>query len=102
MSGPNAGEVTITVMTPASGINGQLSDIFWFVVTPIHEGIEGESVSHLTLNYQSGTFETILIDGLDEGESYAFNATATNVYGSSQATTSVSTLAGNTSIILNS
>ena len=96
MSGPNAGEITITVMTPASGTNGQFSQVFWFFVTPIHEGIKGDSVSHLSLNYQSGTFETIVINGLEEGENYTFNVTATNVYGSSQAATSqsVSILAG--------
>ena len=94
MSGPNAGEITIIVMTAASGINGQFSGLFWFVITPVHEGINGDNIPHLSLNYQSGTFETIIIDKLKEGESYTFNATATNVYGSSQAAISVSILAG--------
>ena len=81
-------------MTAASGINGQFSGLFWFVITPVHEGINGDNIPHLSLNYQSGTFETIIIDKLKEGESYTFNATATNVYGSSQAAISVSILAG--------
>ena len=63
-------------------------------ITPIHDGNEVKSVSHLSLNYQSGTFETIVIDGLEEGERYMFNATAVNVYGSSLTATSISILAG--------
>ena len=66
------------------------------MITPIiNGGIEGESISHLSLNYQSGTFESIIIDGLEEGELYVFNATAVNMYGSSLTVTSIiSTLAG--------
>ena len=64
------------------------------MITPINDGIEGESVFHLSVNYQSGSFETIVIDGLEEGESYVFNATAVNMYGSSLPTTSISVLAG--------
>ena len=81
-------------MTPASGINGNFAEVFWFFVTPIHEGIKGDSVPHLSLNYQSGTFETIVIDRLEEGESYTFNATAANIFGRSQAVTSMSIFAG--------
>ena len=92
--GPNAGEIAITLKTSASGIDGQFSEVFWFVITPIHEGIEGESVFHLSLNYQSDTFETVFINGLKEGESYIFSATATNKYGSSQAATSKFAFAG--------
>ena len=96
MSGPNGGEITINLMTSSSGINGQSSDseVFWFVVTPVHEGIEGESVSHLSMNYQSGSLERVVISGLMEGESYTFNVTAVNVYGSSQVATSMSITAG--------
>ena len=96
MSGPNGGEITINLMTSSSGINGQSSDseVFWFVVTPVHEGIERESVSHLSMNYQSGSFERVVISGLMEGESYTFNVTAVNVYGSSQVATSMSITAG--------
>ena len=92
--GPNAGEITISLKTSSSGINGDSSEVFWFVVIPIHEGDEGESVSHLSLNYQSGTFETIVVSGLVEGKSYILNAKAVNVYGSSQSASSVSVIAG--------
>lgn len=94
MSGPNAGEITITLKTISSGINGQSSEVFLFMVTPVHEGIGGESVSHLSMNYQSETFETVVVGGLVEGESYTLNATAVNVYGSSQVATSLSITAG--------
>ena len=87
-TGSNAGEISITLMSPVSGINVEHSQVFWFVVIPIQDGIRGESVSHLSLNYQSGTSETIVISGLMAGESFAFSATAVNVYGSSQAATS--------------
>ena len=92
--GPNAGEITITIKTMASGIDRQISEVFWFVITPIYKGIEGESVSHLSLNYQSDTFESVLINGLKEGEIYVFIATAVNIYGSSQAVTSKSVFEG--------
>ena len=94
ISGPNRGEITLTIQSSASGIDGQFSEVFWFVIIPIHDGIEGESVSHLSLNYQSGTYETIIIDGLEEGESYMFNATAANMYGSSLTAMLISVLAG--------
>ena len=94
ISGPNAGEITITLKTKSSGISDHSSEVFWFVVIPVHEGIRGESVSHLSMNYQSDTLESVVISGLAEGESYTLNATATNVYGSSQVATSISITAG--------
>jgi hypothetical protein len=103
MSGPNAGEITITLMTLSSGINEQSSsEVFWFVVTPVHEGIGGESISHLSMNYQSGALETIVVSGLEEGENYMLNVTAVNVYGSSQASTSMSITAGTKKCIIGS
>ena len=92
MSGPNAGEITVTLKTSSSGIDGESSEVFWFVVTPVHEGIGGESVSHLSMNYQSDTFERVVIAGLEEGESYTLNVTAVNIYGSSQVATSISSI----------
>ena len=94
--GANGGQITLSVQSPTSGIIRQFSDseVFWFVITPVNDGIEGESVFHLSMNYQSGSFETIVIDGLEEGESYVFNATAVNMHGSSLPTTSMSVLAG--------
>ena len=94
VSGPKGGEIILTLQSPASGIDTQYSKVFWFVITPIHNEIEGESVPHLSLNYQSGTVETIIIDGLEEGESYMFNATAVNIYGSSLTAMSIPILAG--------
>ena len=70
------------------------------MVTPVHEGIEGESVSHLSMNYQSGSFEGVVVSGLMEGESYTLNVTAVNVYGSSQVATSKSIAAGSYKIII--
>ena len=64
------------------------------MIIPIHDGIEGQNVSHHSLNYQSGTFETIAIDGLEEGEIYTFNAAAANMYGNSLRAMSISVLAG--------
>ena len=64
------------------------------MVTPVREGIGGESVSHLSMNYQSGSFERVVISGLEEGESYTLNVTAVNIYGSSQVATSMSIAAG--------
>ena len=95
-SGPKGGQITLSIQSPTSGIDRQFSDpkVFWFVITPISDGIEGESVSHLSMNYQSGSFETIIVDRLEEGESYVFNATAVNMYGSSLPTTSTSVRAG--------
>ena len=46
------------------------------------------------MNYQSGTLDTIVIDGLEGGVSYMFNATAVNMYGSSLTATSMSVPAG--------
>ena len=83
-------------MTLSSGISGESSDseVFWFVVTPVRDGIGGESVSHLSMNYQSGSIERVVVSGLEEGESYMLNVTAVNVYGSSQVATSISITAG--------
>ena len=94
--GPKGGQITFPIQSPTSGIDRNFSDseVFWFVITPIHDGIEGESVYHLSINYQSSTFETIVVEGLEEGESYVFNATAVNMYGSSLPTISTSVLAG--------
>ena len=94
--GPKGGQITLPIQSPTSGIDRNFSDseVFWFVITPVNDGIEGESVFHLSMDYQSGTFQTIIVDGLEEGESYVFNATAVNMYGSSLPTTSISVLAG--------
>ena len=95
MPGPNAGEVTIMIKTAASGVDNP-SQAFGFVITPVLDGVEGDSIPYLFLNYLSGTLETIVVSGLEEGERYTFNATATNTFGTSEAVTSASVFAGTT------
>ena len=92
-SGLNSGEITIMVKCLGSGIDNH-SEVFGFIITPILNGIEGESLQHLSLNYQSGAFETITVGGLQEGKSYVINATAVNSFGRSPTATSSSILAG--------
>ena len=95
MPGPNAGEVTIMIKTVASGVDNP-SQAFWFVITPVLDGVEGDSIPYLFLNYQSGTFETIVVSGLEIGERYMFNATATNTFGTSKPVISASVFVGTT------
>ena len=75
------------VKTVASGLDDP-SQVFWFVVTPYTDSTEGETIPHLIPNYQSGTFVTIIVRNLEQGESYRFNATATNTFGVSEVSTS--------------
>ena len=87
LPGPGAGEVTVTIKTVASGVEDP-SQVFWFVITPYTDTTEGETVPHLIPNYQSGTFESMIVSGLEQGERYRFNATAVNMFGASQVVTS--------------
>ena len=93
LSGPNVGDVTMMINTRTSGIDGTFQ-LFGFFVFPILDGTEGDSIPYLFPNYQSGTFETIVVSGLEEGESYMFNATAINMFGNSEAITSDFVLSG--------
>ena len=93
ISGPGAGEVTIMIKTVASGVEDP-SQVFWFVITPYTDSIEGETVPYLIPNYQSGTFATIIVSGLEQGERYGFNATAANMFGASEVATSNFVTAG--------
>ena len=93
ISGPGAGEVAILIKTVASGVEDP-SQVFWFVITPYTDTTEGETVPHLIPNYQSGTFEMIIVSGLDQGERYRFNATAANAFGTSEVATSNFVTAG--------
>ena len=83
ISGPSAGEVTIMIKTMASGLDDP-SQVFWFVITPYTDSTKGETIPHLIPNYQSGTCAMIIVSGLEQGESYRFNATATNTFGVSE------------------
>ena len=78
----------------ASGIDNIDSEVFGFVVTPVLDGVRGESVAHVSLDYQSGQVETLVISGLVEGESYTLVAMATNLFGNSQEVTSNAVIAG--------
>ena len=81
------------IKTVASGLAGP-SQVFWFVITPILDGVEGDSLPYFFLNYQSGTFETITVSGLKQGKSHTFNATANNMFGASEPATSAAIIAG--------
>ena len=95
ISGPGTDEATIVVKTLASGLNpGSDREVFVFLITPILNGVEGESVAHVVPDYQSDTFETLTIGGLEGGRSYVFNVTATNRFGISQAATSKPVVTG--------
>ena len=87
ISGPSAGQVTMTVKTTISGINTS-SEGFHFIVTPILNGNEEESRKYSFPNYQNGTFVMILVEGLKPGRNYQFSVTAANVFGSSLPTLS--------------
>ena len=93
--GPNAGEITIEIRTIASGIDNN-SQVLGFIITPIIDGVSGESMPHLVTKYESGRFETVVISGLMAERSYVLNVTATNLFGSSEAVTSsgIEVLAG--------
>ena len=78
----------------ASGIDNIDSEVFGFVVTPVLDGVRGERVAHVSLAYQSGQVETLVISGLVEGESYTLVAMATNLFGNSQEVTSDAVIAG--------
>ena len=93
MSGPGAGEVTVMIKTVASGVEDP-SQVFWFVITPIRDDVMGQSTSYFSRNYKRGQFIKVVMDGLDPGETYVFNATATNVFGHSESVTSDNILAG--------
>lgn len=90
-SGPNTGEVTVTIKTVASGVNSSQHQ-FRFIITPIVGGIDGEEMDFLFPDYQSGQFETIVIRGLQPGKNYIFSGVAANIFGRSDAAYSPSIL----------
>ena len=83
VSGPNAGEVAIMIKTVASGVNS-LQHRFNFIITPIAGGINEEERDFPFPDYQSGQFETILVQGLQQGKNYIFSGVAANVFGRSE------------------
>ena len=93
ISGPSAGQVTMTVKSTISGIN-KSSEGLHFIVTPILNGNEEESRTYSFPNYQNRTFVMILVEELKPGRNYQFSVTAANVFGSSFPTLSTIISAG--------
>ena len=91
MSGPNAGEVAVMIKTVASGVNSS-QHRFRFIITPIASGITGEEMDFPFPDYQSGQFETILVQGLQRGKNYIFSGVSANIFGRSEAAYSASIL----------
>ena len=92
-SGPNAGEVTLQIGTPASGVKSAAQE-FAFIITPVLGGVRLESMKYNRSNYISGRLEAIVVSGLMGGQTYTFSATAVNTFGTSEATTSLPITAG--------
>ena len=90
MSGPGTGQVTMIVKTASSGT----SQGFHFTVTPVLDGAERESRKYFFPGYQNGTFVTILVEGLKQGQSYQFSVAVANSFGASLPTLSVVISAG--------
>lgn len=82
MSGPNAGEVTFQIKTVASGVI-ESSQGFRLIIVPVLGGVLGRKQEKSFPSYQSNTFVSITVGDLEQGESYTFSATATNVFGDS-------------------
>ena len=95
ISGPGVGQITITVKFITLGIN-KSSEGFHFIVTPfLVDGTEeADSRKYFFPNYQSGTFVTIVVEGLMPEENYQFSVSAANMFGSSLPTLSAIISAG--------
>ena len=91
MSGPDTGEVAIMIKTVASGVNSS-QHRFRFIVTPITNGVKERELEFPFPNYQSGQFETVLVQGLQQGRNYIFSGVAVNVFGRSDSAYSASIL----------
>ena len=89
----STGEVTITIRTVASGVNDPHHQ-FRFIIAPIADGVKGHEIEYPFPGYQSGHFETVIIERLEQGESYIFSAIATNAFGNSEPAYSASIFAG--------
>ena len=86
-SGPRAGEITIQIKTVASGVD-RVDHRFRFVITPVLGSMTQTEQQFDFFNYRSGEFVSILVGGLEKGRSYTFSATATNIFGTSDQTSS--------------
>ena len=83
MSIPNSMDVTMMIRTVSSGVNDTHQQ-FGFIITPIVNGVRGDDRIFPIPNYQNGHFETVVLDGLEEGGSYIFSAEAMNIFGRSE------------------
>ena len=83
MSGPNPGEVVLMIKTVASGTN-DTRQLFHFSIAPMVDGIKGSETVFPIPDYQSGHYETVTMEGLEQGRSYVFFAVAANIYGRSE------------------
>ena len=92
-SGPGIGEVTLQVLTSASGVTKPVHG-FAFVITPVLEGQMLDEITYDRPNYISGREETIVVSGLMGGRVYTFSATAMNTFGESEAANSPPVTAG--------
>ena len=83
MSGPNPGDVTIMIRTVASGINDTQQN-FRFITAPMTGGVKGSEIVFPFPDYESGRFETVTIENLQQGKTYIFCAVAANIFGRSE------------------
>ena len=93
-AGPDPGQVTIQIKTVASGLSDRDARGFEFILIPILDGVPGNELRFPRPDYQSGTFETILVSNLSPGESYTFIATVVNFFGISSPANSAPVNAG--------
>ena len=82
VSGPGSGEVTLEIKTVTSGVDDPNQE-FRFVITPVLDGKTLGPIRFDFPNYQSGVLESISVNGLEPGKSYAFSAVAINRFGAS-------------------
>ena len=75
------GSVTLTLRTPASG--RMPSQMFLFNFTQTSNSMEGSRTLEAS-DYVDGQDHQFIIDGLMEGEQYAFSAQAQNQFGISE------------------
>ena len=80
--GPGAGEITVLIKTIASGVSSP-GHRFRFLIIPILNCTSQDQRQFDFPDYVSGEFVSIVVSGLEQGRSYTFSATATNIFGSS-------------------
>ena len=76
----------------ASGVSDPQQQ-FRFLITPIADGVEEMEIEFSFPDYQSGQYEVVLVESLQQGRSYIFSGVAVNIFGRSE-------LAYSTTIVL--